>query len=271
MKTWIIGLCIALIFFINFAAGVKDTPADVAKKYLIAMQNNDFELAKKYSTPESAELLDFLRAVIQEIDSNNKQEKVEYKLIGNATVYRNMAGLQFVEIKGDDNLKITASEFDASKKNIFLIKDQNEDWKVHNSKENSTDINEYKKAEEVAVAFSNALNKSNYILAKSFCTEESASFIDLIASFNEYVPDSIIKKNSNLTAMPIGQTIIIQDNATVKFVDVPNNYNNNANYNEAELETKYNNVKDVKLNKINGEWKVVYTKENSGEKKMDKE
>jgi hypothetical protein len=98
----------------------------------------------------------------------------------------------------------------------------------------------------VAIAFSKALNNSDYTKAKEYCTPESATFIDMIASFSTNVPDSVKNKYTKLKLDVVGKPTI-DGNKAVVVIKESNNPDNKT----------INLVKDDK-----GAWKVEYTKDN---------
>ncbi len=96
---------------------------------------------------------------------------------------------------------------------------------------------------KVALQFMTAIQQTNYKKAKEFATNDSKDMLDALASFQKMLPDESREKFAK------GQISIIdadiKDSLAVVY------------YNSDQDTTK----KSLDLKKINGKWKVAFTKE----------
>lgn len=97
---------------------------------------------------------------------------------------------------------------------------------------------------ETAIKFLSAIQTMNYDEAKKYATDDSKSMLDALSSFQKMMPASAREKYKN-EKFEIKQVQEQGDEATVT-------------YNSADSSGP---DKTLKMKKVNGQWKVAFTKE----------
>lgn len=133
MKKIFTTLSVVFLLFVSSCDQAKSERISVAEKFLTALEEKNFEEAKKYGTEETAQILDFLAGVSTQVkdafpipDNSKKEEKNKTKFI----VVRE-------EKIDDNNVKVFFREEGKEDKNssLDLVKIDGK-WKVSMKKEN---------------------------------------------------------------------------------------------------------------------------------------
>ena len=123
MKKYVILslLAVALTAFISSCGGVANDPESVAKAYLDAVAEMDFDKAKTFCTEETAAMLDMMKGLMGEMDDEKKEEMKNAKR-------------EIIKSEEDGDKAVVTYETDDGEQTIELKKVDG-DWKVHQEKE----------------------------------------------------------------------------------------------------------------------------------------
>jgi|GEM_PF-3211196 len=213
----IIVLCAAVLVKIFIYDKIKNRPENVAKEFLQHMEKKEYAEAKELATAESATLID----QVGSFDLGGKKEKE--------------AKIEDMNCEINENTASCTYHKNGEIEKIDLVKTEGK-WLVEFKKESSTN---FSRPEDAAESFLQHMDNKEYADAKKLATEESASAIDQVASF-----DTGVKK----------------DKEKAKIEDM----NCNVNGDRASCTYKKNGSDSkIDLVKKDGKWLVDFKKESS--------
>lgn len=127
MKKILITLSVALFLFVSGCQ--QSERVSVAKNFLTALENKDFEEAKKFGTQETAQMLDFLSAINKKAQEELPEEEKEKENSTKFIIVRE-------EKIDDNNVKVFFRKEGEEKESALDLVKVDGKWKVSMKKEN---------------------------------------------------------------------------------------------------------------------------------------